>query len=155
MGITGQYVPIIREECFSSEANYLKSQGQYTQYITLTWTSKYQIHLVYTFTILFFSCSHAAVSMNIFRKERVNNHTSLPSAKPRRQLIPSTSLLTNRSSSAKPPAHWVLLMNCLNPTTSSTCLMMSPWSISKLFFRQLSLPQQMSLQEYVSCGQNF
>ncbi|XP_047677701.1 uncharacterized protein LOC125146058 [Tachysurus fulvidraco] len=29
--------------------------------------------------------------------------------------VPSTSPLTNSSSSAKPPAHWVLLMNCLNP----------------------------------------
>ncbi|XP_060735318.1 uncharacterized protein LOC132852253 [Tachysurus vachellii] len=44
-----------------------------------------------------------------------------------------TSPLTKSSSSDKPPAHWVLLMNCLNPTTCSTCLMMSPWSISTLF----------------------
>lgn len=147
------------EDCFSSEANYLIHRGslQNVYYIYMDQQvpdSSEGVHIIF-----FFLFSHAAPSMNICRKGRVNNHTSLPLAEPRRRLIPSTSPLTNSSSSAKPPARWVLLMNCLNPTTCSTCLMMSPWSISTLFCRQrsttLMLPQQMSLQEFVSCGQNF
>lgn len=105
-----------------------------------------------------FCFSHAAASMNTCEEERVNNHISLLLAEPRTGLTLSTSSWTNSSSPAKLPARWVLLMNYLNPTTFSTCLMMSPWSSSTLSCRQQSitsmLPQQMSLQEFVSYVQN-
>lgn len=45
-------------------------------------------------------------------------------------LTPSTLLWTNSSSPAKPLAHWVRLMNCLNPTTCSTCRTMNAWASS-------------------------
>lgn len=107
---------------------------------------------------MFLFPSQTAALMNTCGNERESSHTSLLWAAPKTTSISSTLSWTSTLSPAKPPAPWVLLMNCLNLTTFSTCPMMSPWSSSTHLCKQqstaLMLQQQVALQGFVNFGQS-